>query len=610
MATVLNTTVQTNAKTGQGKSGCGCGGGGGGDCCCPACTGLTPFERPLFATGQTLTAADLTALQSYVAGKNRLHNRYLHGWGVVCGLDLVCNDCDGSVTIRPGYAIDPCGADIVVSQALRFDVVKAIRDCTGSGRARTGDCDPWAPPSDPGCEDALGYWCVSLRYREVETAIGQRLTTGGGCSTLGRHVSVSNSSGGCGCGGGCGGGGSSGSCGCHGGTVTSTVNAAAATTTTASNSCAPRRVSECFEVGLVRTCEPCAPTLGKLKQSLRNEKNALGLFDWLIPKRTLLRNIIDCVKNDIEAVTKNVGENDWVITLAVGLGDPEELANSEADLDTVHGAICRTRAAVVNLLASDEGSTRCQLARAASQVTLVAPQSDQISRQAYFEMAKEAASELLAAWLQTILDCVCRAFLPPCPPDPCDERVEIACLTVKNGKIIDICNHSCRHYAGAFPSTFYWMSLIPLVPLFARLLAMLCCQPDLLRRNSPLVNDLSALLGTVDPTGKLAAAVVADDFATPRRYLAALARVSDTPVIPALSARLDAAVSKNRMKTGEKAAAATQDDVASLRAEIAELRAGMVAMQVAAPAEAVAVAARAPAKAAVKATAKPLRKGG
>jgi hypothetical protein len=172
-----------------------------------------------------------------------------------------------------------------------------------------------------------------------------------------------------------------------------------------------------------------------------------------------------------------------------------------------------------------------------------------------------------------MLDCVCRAFLPQCPPDPCDARVEIACVTVKNGKILDICNHSCRRYAGSFPSTFYWLSLIPVLPLIARLLAMLCCQPDLLRRNSPLVNDLKTLLETVDPTGRLAQAVTADDFAAPRRYLALAGRFSDTPVIPALIKRFNAAAAPQ-----PKAAAATQDELAGLRNEIAELRASMAEM--------------------------------
>ena len=178
-------------------------------CCCSPCAGLEIAEQALFGTGQTLTAADLTSLQEYVKTKNRLHNRYQHGWGVVCGLEVLCHDCEGSVTIRPGYAIDPCGDDIVVADAVRYDVIEAIRDCTTAARKRGDDCDPWVPPRDEGCDEALTHWCVALRYREVETAVSQRLTTGGlACETMGKSSKTCTCGGSCGCGGSC-------NCGCE-----------------------------------------------------------------------------------------------------------------------------------------------------------------------------------------------------------------------------------------------------------------------------------------------------------------------------------------------------------------------------------------------------------
>src|SRR5574340_614895 len=85
-------------------------------CCCPVCLGIECLDRPRFFAGQLLNEADLNSAQAYVMAKNRLHNRYLHGPGVVCGLEVVCNDCDGYVTVKPGYAIDPCGNDIIVCQ--------------------------------------------------------------------------------------------------------------------------------------------------------------------------------------------------------------------------------------------------------------------------------------------------------------------------------------------------------------------------------------------------------------------------------------------------------------------------------------------------------------
>src|SRR6266496_2355065 len=81
---------------------------------CPVCGGLECLCRPRFFAGQLLTEDDLNRLERYIIDKNRLHNRYLVGWGVVCGLEVLCNPCKGFVTLTAGYALSPCGDDIVV----------------------------------------------------------------------------------------------------------------------------------------------------------------------------------------------------------------------------------------------------------------------------------------------------------------------------------------------------------------------------------------------------------------------------------------------------------------------------------------------------------------
>ncbi len=55
---------------------------------CSCCTGLECLERPRYFAGMLLTETELGSEQEYVRAKNRLHNRYLHGWGVVCGLQV------------------------------------------------------------------------------------------------------------------------------------------------------------------------------------------------------------------------------------------------------------------------------------------------------------------------------------------------------------------------------------------------------------------------------------------------------------------------------------------------------------------------------------------
>src|SRR5437870_5249242 len=94
---------------------------------CPVCGGLECLCRPRFFAGQLLTENDLQALDHYIVEKNKLHNRYLHGAGVVCGLEVTCHECKGQVTIHTGYAIDPCGNDIIVCKDVAFDVCAKIR---------------------------------------------------------------------------------------------------------------------------------------------------------------------------------------------------------------------------------------------------------------------------------------------------------------------------------------------------------------------------------------------------------------------------------------------------------------------------------------------------
>ena len=61
----------------------------------------------------------------------RFHNKHLHGWGIVCGLEVVCgpDTTEGErhhVTLQDGYAIDCDGNDLLVNQYPAVDVMDAI----------------------------------------------------------------------------------------------------------------------------------------------------------------------------------------------------------------------------------------------------------------------------------------------------------------------------------------------------------------------------------------------------------------------------------------------------------------------------------------------------
>lgn len=78
-------------------------------------------QRMNYFTGRHLAARDFNDEQSYHRSHRYLHNRMLHGWGVLCGLEVTQHDQDDCrhkyVRIGSGLAIDCCGREIVVGRA-------------------------------------------------------------------------------------------------------------------------------------------------------------------------------------------------------------------------------------------------------------------------------------------------------------------------------------------------------------------------------------------------------------------------------------------------------------------------------------------------------------
>ena len=71
------------------------------------------FDRTRFFAGRVLGADDLQAEQDYLRGKSRLHNRCLHGWGVVTGLGVSIEQ-GTTLHISPGLALDCAGNELVL----------------------------------------------------------------------------------------------------------------------------------------------------------------------------------------------------------------------------------------------------------------------------------------------------------------------------------------------------------------------------------------------------------------------------------------------------------------------------------------------------------------
>jgi hypothetical protein len=477
-------------------------------CSCPVCQGLQTFSSPLYASGALLTADDLSSEQAFVRAKMRLHNRYLHGWGAVCGLQVVCDDCNGWVRINPGYAIDPCGNDLVLAAATPFNVVKAIQDCAAK-RPKIGACDPYVPPPDPGCQDTVSYWCVTLKFNELQTAqtaqFMRQAVASGGCATGGGCS--------CGSGGGCSCGSAGGGCSC-GGQTSAAASSSAGALSYISPNCTPRRLLECVEIGIEPHEGPCAPALGTPFE-----------FATLAPPGSLLGRIIACLKDAVAILGARLVSSDAAALESLGTGQNVQGVTTQG----MHDALCRLRQGLIDFLTRHD-PVRCQMlaATAATLVPDVIVNGQQLLPAEYAKLGKPVLGELMFAWLQAAADCICGALLPSCPSDPVDLRVPIACVTVRGGRIVDICNHACRRYAGSFPSLFYWLSLVPVVPILSQLIARICCAPDVI--DPQKAGQVEGLINTVDPAGAWRRTLFQDRFAMPAMMLRTMSSI-DLPTL-------------------------------------------------------------------------------
>jgi DNA-binding beta-propeller fold protein YncE len=136
---------------------------------------LETTERLNYFTGQFLTERDFRAEQEYQIGKHRQHNRYLHGYGTVCGLKIVQHlnpDCqDRFVILEPGLALDCCGREIVVKEKVYIDLVKLFA-------AQNIDLNSIDPQE-------RNHLLFSLCYEECKTEFVPALYSECGCDEFG-----------------------------------------------------------------------------------------------------------------------------------------------------------------------------------------------------------------------------------------------------------------------------------------------------------------------------------------------------------------------------------------------------------------------------------------
>jgi hypothetical protein len=110
-------------------------------------------QRMRYFPGRYMSARDFTDEQTYFLSRRHLHNRILHGWGVVCGVHVYPHPAEtcrkDHVKVDCGIGLDCCGHELVVPKAV---VPPAI---PWSGRPADNPVPvPAPPPAEPPAANA------------------------------------------------------------------------------------------------------------------------------------------------------------------------------------------------------------------------------------------------------------------------------------------------------------------------------------------------------------------------------------------------------------------------------------------------------------------------
>ena len=381
---------------------------------CSTCGQLECLCRPRFFAGQVLTADDLNRLDHYIRGKHKLHNRHLHGWGVVNGLEATCEPCGKGVVVGSGYALSPCGEDIVVCEPVVVDVCELIRACREAERVAQ-PCGPYQRPNPSGCCEDGSEWVLAIRYAETPARGIKPLMASQSSCSCGRATGV---------------------CTCAGPAATRPRRAPV--------QCEPTVICEgfAFEVFRKPHDEVCGGGSDKP-------------LDILSPDSELTQRMECC----IEMLVKRM---------------PKIPAKPNLTAESVHAWICRFKDFLQRYLSSKSGYNCDLLAR----VNAISCPGFNPNDPLQGQQDSQTLQLLVRVWLDALLSCFCSALLPPPQGPNHDLRVPIASLRVsgESCRVLSICNWTHhRKLVMSFPTLNYWLGVLPFGTQLRCLLEKFCC---------------------------------------------------------------------------------------------------------------------------------------
>jgi hypothetical protein len=369
-----------------------------------------------------VSEADLNRLDYYITAKQRLHNRQLFGTGTVCGLIVTCHPCGGGVvSVSPGYALGPCGEDIVVCAPDTVDVCALIQKCRALERT-TVDCRPWGDPH--GCEDVQESWVLAIRYLEQPSRNAPMLRAAVSCS----------------CGGGAG-------CTCGGCTI-----GAPQPRNPTPIACAPTVVCETYTYEVFRA--PAQPDCSG---------------DSKPPNGRLLQRVIDCAA-DLIRLTTSVPQ------------DPLNDNLTQAGKQRWSAYLAQFKAAL-HIHLTRSGTAHCALLEQLCQIVTPAATLATGAFIAATELALTAMAPIWGAALQDCICLSLLPPCPAPTQDPRLPLAVITVNTAGDCSIVEICNWApLRKIVGSPTNIGYWLSGFSLLEGLREALFCACCQPLQLQR--------------------------------------------------------------------------------------------------------------------------------
>ena len=389
---------------------------------CPECGGLECLCRPRFFAGQLLTEEDLNRLQRYIIEKNKLHNRYLHGWGVVCGLEVVCSPCHNMVHVKPGYALSPCGEDIIVCKDDTVDVCALIQACRP---VRPQECDQPQLSTGENCREVTEDWVLAICYDEKSSHGTTALRGSSGAVCCSR----------CNCGG-------SSACGC------SCHNQAYSSTNSG------KKNGNGYRPAQPNPPPQCEPTLiceGYFYRVYKAPKRKEG--DRRDPG-ALVTRFLACLNE----LTQQIA------TYPSADPTPEKL----------FAWCCSFKETLRDLLVT-QGIYDCLIADRLATVSCPDPNNPNFDS----EWLNTLQQLLIILW-EFFKYCFCSALLPPCPEPVTDDCVPLATVTVRGRdcRIVQVCNWGPRKFAITLPNLGYWLSILtPFAQFIREAIERICCRP-------------------------------------------------------------------------------------------------------------------------------------